>query len=92
MNRYEKLEWLEQTCSEKFMKEEFVLAMVSWMGEDEFEAFYDHLCRNWAIAGSPEALEELDPPMSGAVKWYCLKAIEEVSASSAGTSPLGGHS
>jgi 8-oxo-dGTP pyrophosphatase MutT (NUDIX family) len=28
---------------------------------------------------SPEALDELDPPMSGAVKWYCLKAIEEVS-------------
>jgi 8-oxo-dGTP pyrophosphatase MutT (NUDIX family) len=40
---------------------------------------------------SPEALEELDPPMSGAVKWYCRKAIEEVSASSAGTSPLAGQ-
>jgi len=41
---------------------------------------------------SPEALEELDPPMSGAVKWYCLKAIEEISSKSAGTTPLGGHS
>jgi len=28
---------------------------------------------------SAENLERLDPPMSGAVKWYCLKAIEEVS-------------
>jgi 8-oxo-dGTP pyrophosphatase MutT (NUDIX family) len=28
---------------------------------------------------SAEDLERLDPPMSGAVKWYCLKAIEEVS-------------
>ena len=59
MNRYEKLEWLEQTCSEKFMKEEFVLEVARWMGEDEFEAFYDHLCRNWEIARSPEELEEL---------------------------------
>ena len=59
MNRYEKLEWLEQTCSEKFMKEEFVLEVARWMGEDEFEAFYDHLCRNWDIARSPEELEEL---------------------------------
>lgn len=59
MNRYEKLEWLEQTCSEKFMKEEFVLEMVRWMGEDDFEQFYDQLCRNWDIAKSPEELEEL---------------------------------
>jgi len=60
MNRYDKLEWLEQTCSEKFMKEEFVLEMVRWMGEDDFEKFYDHLCRNWEIARSPEELEEID--------------------------------
>ena len=60
MNRYEKLEWLEQTCSEKFMKEEFVLEMVRWMGEDEFEAFYDHLCRNWEIARNAEEIEEID--------------------------------
>ena len=60
MNRYEKLEWLEQTCSEKFMKEEFVLELVGWMGEDEFEAFYDHLCRNWEIARNAEEIEEID--------------------------------
>ena len=59
MNRYDKLEWLEQTCSEKFMKEEFVLAMVRWMGEDDFDKFYDHLCRNWEIARNPGELEEM---------------------------------
>jgi hypothetical protein len=59
MNRYEKLEWLEQVCSEKFMKEEFVLEMVRWMGENEFEEFYDHLCRNWEIAKGPKELDEL---------------------------------
>jgi len=60
MNRYDKLEWLEQTCSEKFMKEEFVRELVAWMGADDFDEFYDHLCRNWQIAGSPEEMEETD--------------------------------
>ncbi len=27
---------------------------------------------------SPEDLEQLQPPMSGAVKWYCRKALEEL--------------
>jgi 8-oxo-dGTP pyrophosphatase MutT (NUDIX family) len=29
---------------------------------------------------SSEELDKLDPPMSDAAKWYCRKAIEEVSA------------
>jgi hypothetical protein len=58
MNRYDKLEWLEQICSEKFMKEEFILELVAWMGEAGFEEFYDHLCRNWDIARGPEDLED----------------------------------
>jgi 8-oxo-dGTP pyrophosphatase MutT (NUDIX family) len=37
----------------------------------------EHLDIRWC---SPEALDRLDPPMSGAVKWYCRKAIQEVSA------------
>ena len=56
MNRYDKLEWLEQTTSQQFMQETLVQEMVRWMGEDEFEAFYDHLCRMWDIARSPEDL------------------------------------
>jgi hypothetical protein len=27
---------------------------------------------------APAELEKLTPPMSAAVKWYCLKAIEEI--------------
>ena len=27
---------------------------------------------------SPEQLERLEPPLNEAVKWYCLKAIEEI--------------
>lgn len=59
MNRYDKLDWLEQVCSEKFMKEEFVLEMVRWMGEDDFDKFYDHLCRHWDIARTPTELDAI---------------------------------
>jgi hypothetical protein len=59
MNRYDKLEWLEQTTSPQFMQNTLVEEMVRWMGEDDFEKFYDHLCRCWDIAKSPEELEEV---------------------------------
>lgn len=36
----------------------------------------EHLDIRWC---SPEELDRLEPPMSGAVKWYCLQAIAEVS-------------
>ena len=65
MNRYEKLEWLEQTCSEKFMKEEFVLELVGWMGESGFEEFYDHLCRNWDIKREEDVDTELKEEDNG---------------------------
>lgn len=59
MNRFEKLDWLTETCGESFVQNEFVHEMVRWMGENEFEEFYDHLCRNWEIAKDPKALDEL---------------------------------
>jgi hypothetical protein len=59
MNRFDKMEWLEETCSEEFMTETLVQEMVRWMGENEFEGFYDHLCRNWEIAKDPEELNDL---------------------------------
>jgi len=40
------------------MKEEFVLELLHYMGEDDFEDFYDRLCRLWDIAKSPEELEK----------------------------------
>jgi len=50
MNRYDKLEWLKETCSKDFIENNLMDEMVRWMGEDDFEAFYDHLCRCWDIA------------------------------------------
>ena len=57
MNRWEKMEWLQETCGENFIQETLVQEMVRWMGEDDFDAFYDHLCRMWEIARSPNELE-----------------------------------
>jgi len=37
----------------------------------------EHHAIRWCTA---EELETLQPPMSDAVKWYCLKAIAEISA------------
>jgi 8-oxo-dGTP pyrophosphatase MutT (NUDIX family) len=34
-------------------------------------------------------LEKLDPPMTNAVKWYCLKAIEEIGPKSITSAPAG---
>ena len=56
MNRFEKLCWLEDTCSQDFLKEVLLLELVRWMDEDEFEAFYNHLCRNWVIARDAEEI------------------------------------
>jgi hypothetical protein len=56
MNRWDKLEWLKETCSQDFIENNLMDEMARWMGEDDFEQFYDHLCRMWDIARSPEDL------------------------------------
>ena len=58
MNRFEKLEYLIETCSSEFIKEcQFLDEMVSWMSEDQFDAFYEHVCSCWSIK-TPEELDE----------------------------------
>lgn len=59
MDRWEKLEWLEQTCSPDFMQNHLMHEMARWMGEDDFGEFYDHLCRMWGIARTPTELEAM---------------------------------
>jgi hypothetical protein len=57
MNRWEKMVWLQETTSTEFFNETLRDEMVRWMGEDDFNKFYDHLCRNWDIARTPNELE-----------------------------------
>ena len=59
MNRYQKLEWLAETCGEDFLAGTFVDEVVNWMGEEDFSKFYNHLCGNHGIAKNQEELDEL---------------------------------
>lgn len=55
-DRWEKLEFLKETCSSDFLENHLMREMVRWMGEHDFEEFYKHLCRNWGIV-TPQELE-----------------------------------
>jgi hypothetical protein len=59
MDRFEKIEWLRETCTEEFTKEILVNEMARWMGEDDFNEFYSHLCGCWDIAEGAEELNAL---------------------------------
>ena len=48
-NRWEKLEYLQETCSTDFLKNHLMDEMVRWMGEDDFSEFFKSLCRNWDL-------------------------------------------
>lgn len=58
MNRFEKIDWLKESCSQEFIHSQLLSELVGWMGEKEFNEFYDHLCRNWEIK-TEEELNEL---------------------------------
>jgi len=59
MNRFEKLEWLRESCTQEFVQETLLEEMARWMGEDDFNRFYDHLCSCWDIAETPEELNAI---------------------------------
>ena len=56
-DRFEKLDYLMETCSIEF-KDNFLNEIVQWMGEDDFTEFFKHLCRNWGIK-TPQELDYL---------------------------------
>lgn len=62
MDRWEKIEWLKETTSQDFQENNLLDEMVSWMGESDFNKFYDHLCSCWNIARTPT---EMDAIMEG---------------------------
>ena len=58
MTRFDKMDFLKETCNEEIMNHNFLNEMVSWMGEDDFSKFYDHFCNCWDICRSYEELDE----------------------------------
>ena len=57
MDRFEKMEFLRETTH--FDNKNTILEeMVCWMGEDDFNQFYEHFCSCWDICRSYEELDE----------------------------------
>lgn len=59
MNRFEKIQYLLETCSQDFLNKHLLNELVAWMGEDDFDQFFSKLCSNWGIAETPEQLQQL---------------------------------
>ena len=64
MNRFEKVEFLRETCALGIMPAEdsdFFNEMIRWMSEDEFEEFFDNFCSNHDFCKSYEELNKVVP-------------------------------
>ncbi len=48
-NRFDKLEWIKENCSEKHVNEMFLTELVGWLEEEEFDKFFEYHCRLWNI-------------------------------------------
>ena len=57
-NRYEKLDFLLETCSEQF-KHQLLDKIVSSMSEDEFDQTYEYICRTEDIPRDHDELARL---------------------------------
>ena len=61
MTRHEKLEYLLETCSRFFIKDCTMLReMVNWMDEDDFSAFFTHLCSSLMIENPEDTEDEMN--------------------------------
>ena len=56
MNRFEKLEFLEETTA--FNKDTILNELVGWLTDDDFNQFYEHFCSNWDLCRSHEELND----------------------------------
>lgn len=61
-DRFEKMDWLNETSSEEFMRYHLIDEMTCWFGEKDFSKFFEHLCSCWEIKnpGELEAEEDED--------------------------------
>ena len=58
MNRFEKVEFLQETTTVEFHTATLLTELISWLTDDDFNAFYEDFCSNWDICKSPEELNE----------------------------------
>ena len=48
-DKWEKLDYLKETCATEFMQETLPHELMKFMKESEVNEFFNHLRRNWAI-------------------------------------------
>jgi hypothetical protein len=48
-DKWEKLYYLKETCSTDFIQDTLAHELIKFMTESEFNEFFNHLRRNWAI-------------------------------------------
>lgn len=58
MNRFEKVEFLQETTTVELHTATLLTELISWMPEQDFSKFYDDFCSNWDICRSHEELNE----------------------------------
>ena len=55
-DRWEKLDYMKETCSKEFLEETLLHEVVKFMGEHEFSELFNHLRRNWGMK-TPQELD-----------------------------------
>lgn len=48
-DKWEKLDYLKETCTTEFMQETLTHELMKFMKESDVNEFFNHLRRNWAI-------------------------------------------
>ena len=56
MNRFEKLDFLQDTTA--FKRDTILKELVGWLTDDDFDAFYESFCSDWDICKSHEELDK----------------------------------
>ena len=55
-DKWEKLEFLKETCTTDFIQDTLAHELTKFMTESDFNEFFNHLRRNWAIM-TPQELD-----------------------------------
>jgi hypothetical protein len=58
--KWEKLEYLKETCSQEFLQEHLLNEVMKYVYEYQFNEIFKHLQHNWAIKTAPELDYEMN--------------------------------
>jgi hypothetical protein len=53
-DKWEKFDFLKESCSTEFLQETLPLELLKFMSEDDVDELFEHLRRNWEMKTPPE--------------------------------------